>query len=245
MKFTYGAYRELLNLLKFSNYNIVSYDDCDNYEKCVILRHDVDNSLEKALELAKIEYEENVTSTYFIMIASPFYNIATKRATEIIKEIYNMGHTVGLHFDEVKYCESEDIVKMIKKEAKVMEMILDIPISCVSMHRPSQDTLEANYIIENMINSYSKKFFREYKYLSDSRRNWREDILKIIKSGEYNRFHILTHAFWYEKEEISIESSLKKFIQDGLKQRYINECDNIRDFEEIIPLEECYENFAK
>ena len=53
-----------------------------------------------------------------------------------------------------------------------------------------------------MINSYGQTFFHDFKYLSDSRRRWREPVEEIIRSGTYDRLHILTHAFWYHKQRI-------------------------------------------
>lgn len=41
-----------------------------------------------------------------------------------------------------------------------MEKMLNLPISSVSMHRPSKQTLEANYRIPGIINSYSKMFLK-------------------------------------------------------------------------------------
>lgn len=49
MKFIYEAYAQMLGNLQSHGYHIVGYDNWDDYEKCVILRHDIDNSLKKAL----------------------------------------------------------------------------------------------------------------------------------------------------------------------------------------------------
>ena len=44
----------------------------------MISRHDIDYSIEKAVELAALEAEENVKSTYFVLLSSEFYNLAAK-----------------------------------------------------------------------------------------------------------------------------------------------------------------------
>lgn len=46
MEFTYGAYRDLLALLDRQGYQVATYHDWQAYPRCVILRHDIDNSPE-------------------------------------------------------------------------------------------------------------------------------------------------------------------------------------------------------
>lgn len=55
MNFTYNGYSNLLNQLKEHGYTICSYSDWKRHDKCVILRHDIDTSIHKALQLAKLE----------------------------------------------------------------------------------------------------------------------------------------------------------------------------------------------
>ena len=63
------------------------------------------------------------------------------------------------------------------------------------MHRPSRWVLEADLKIPGMVNSYGKEFFQDFKYVSDSRMRWREDVMKYAIEKAYPRLHILTHAF--------------------------------------------------
>lgn len=103
MKFTYEAYENMILSLKKNNYEIVDYKNYEGKERIVILRHDVDFSLEKALEMAELENKLNVSAIYFVLLSTDFYNVASKKSIEIIKKIINSGGTIGLHFDEQKY----------------------------------------------------------------------------------------------------------------------------------------------
>ena len=235
MQFTYEGYINLINLLKENQYEFCDYNNYSKREKVVIMRHDVDNSLEKAVELAKLEAEHDIISTYFILLSTDFYNISSKKSLQMIKKIQELGHSVGLHFDEDKYNNCNvSIMDAVKNEARIMEQIIDSPIGVVSMHRPSTKTLESNYEFDNIINSYGKTFFNEFKYISDSRRIWREDVQMIITSGEYNRLHILTHAFWYNQIEEDIKTSVQRFINNGNTCRYLNMKDNITNIDDIL-----------
>lgn len=238
MKFTYKAYSDMLLSLSDNGYTVCSYEDCDKYEKNVILRHDIDYSVKKALSLAQVEYEMGVKSTYFVLLTSPLYNLAGKDVLNSIKSIKKMGHDIGLHFDETNYDVpdgSEEYMKdCILKEISLMQEIIEEKVNVVSMHRPSKQCIEADYDLSPIINSYSSQFFKGYKYLSDSRRHWRENVDEIILSGEYKKLHILTHAFWYDREESSLEKTVSDYIMSGNSDRYEIMQDNISKLESIM-----------
>ena len=240
IQFTYEAYKGLISILKEYDYSFVRYINYNQYKKPVIMRHDVDNSLDKAVDLARIEQKEGISSTYFLLLSTDFYNIASKSSLEKIRQIIDCGHEIGLHFDETKYISDDgtkpDIIGAIKSETEIMSKIIGqgIRINAVSMHRPSKETLAADYKIEGMINSYGMEFFTGFKYVSDSRRRWREDIDAIIISGEYDKLHILTHAFWYNEEELDLKTSVERFVLSGNRERYQAMKQNVTDLEEIM-----------
>lgn len=238
MEFTYKGYELLIQTLKEYEYAISDYHNYGHLNRCVILRHDIDNSIEKAVKLASIERRLGVKSTYFTLVTSDFYNPRSKKSVEGLLKIQSLGHEIGLHFDEMAYDDLGDVVGSIQKEAKLLSDILGTPIKTVSMHRPSQKTLDANYEIPGMINSYGKTFFNDFKYLSDSRRRWREPVFDIIKSGQYDRLHILTHAIWYNEVEMDIHDTIKDFVTSANQERYYQEKENIKDIESILDISE-------
>lgn len=236
MQFTYNGYVELINLLKEKDYKFCNYLNYYDEKKFVIFRHDVDMSLKKALYFAKLEYKNNIKSTYFVLVSTNFYNIFSKESNDILKEILMLGHDIGLHFDEKKYSISnaKELEYWVKKESKILEDVLDKKVNVVSMHRPSKWILNNDVQFKGMINSYSQKFFSECKYLSDSRMHWREDVLGIIRSGIYNKLHILTHPFWYSNKKETINYKLINFISEAKVARYYNLKNNIQDLDDII-----------
>lgn len=106
------------------------------------------------------------------------------------------------------------------------------------MHRPSRTTLEADYKIPDIVNSYGKTFFHDFKYLSDSRRRWREPMIDIIRSGKFDRLHILTHAFWYHETEEDITQTVGNFIRSANRERYCQMAENITDITSILKEED-------
>ena len=238
VSFTYAFYSELISCLKKEGYSFADYHNYEDYSKCVILRHDIDNSIDKSIAMAEVEARLGVKSTYFVLVTSDFYNVGSKKNLEGLRKIQKLGHEIGLHFDEMAYEATENVPSAIARESSVLSGIIGTQVTTVSMHRPSNKTLEANYEIPGMINSYGKTFFNDFKYLSDSRRRWREPVLDIINSGQYDKLHILTHAIWYNEEEEDIHDTIKAFVTSANKERYYQEKENIKDIESILDISE-------
>ena len=216
--FTLKHYEDICNIILKSQYKICFFnDDFDDLENLLILRHDIDQSLDQSIKIAKIENKYNIKSTFFIWLRSPFYNIFEKKYSDIIYEIASLGHQIGLHFDESSYIiKSEvDFNKFIEKEINLIQTYFNINIYAVSMHRPSKWILDNNIQLDNYINTYSKIYFKDFKYISDSRRQWKEGcICKKINTNKYNNLHILTHPFWWVNEDISFNERISDFIRN-------------------------------
>lgn len=207
----------------------------------MILRHDVDQSLSQTVKMAELEAEEGVRSTWFVLLRTDFYNVFSKAGTEALWHIRSLGHEIGLHFDEASYAPAlgpDEVVQNIIKECGLLSALLETRVSTVSMHRPSKSTLEADFQIPGIVNSYGKTFFRDFKYLSDSRRRWREPVLDIIRSGEFDRLHILTHAFWYHEVEEDISQTVRSFVRLAGPERYRQMAENITDIASILTEED-------
>lgn len=242
MKFTYRAYAKLIDNLRTYGYKFCDYKNWENKDCAVILRHDIDYDVKKAIKIAELEAEKGVNSTYFVLVSSDFYNIFSKNTCESLKKVADLGHTIGLHFDEARYedCEGniDAVVNHITDEAQLLNKAIGASVDSVSMHRPSRSLLEADIHIPGMINSYGQMFFKEFKYLSDSRRRWREPIDEIICSRKYRKLHILTHTFWYHDREETLDETVKDFVFRGNCNRYDILLDNITGLNKIIHREE-------
>ena len=236
MNFTYSDYRKLIVLLWDNGYTFANYHNFEKHKRCIIMRHDVDNSLSQAVRLAELEKECGVQSTFFVLLRTDFYNAASASAQKILHRILELGHEIGLHFDEMAYDggSGEDMIRRILWEKEMLSALLGTEVTTVSMHRPSKTTLDANWQIPGMVNSYGEMFFHSFKYLSDSRRRWREPVENIICAGEYDRLHILTHPFWYHDEEKTITESVEAFIRSARHERYLQMAENITDIDSII-----------
>lgn len=238
MQFTYDAYRELLKLLQSHGYECADYHNWEKFSRCVILRHDLDFDISRALEFAKIEANMNARSTYFVLVHSDAYNALSFRNVDFLNSIMRYGHAIGLHFDEMSYPEwagdKDKICAFIREEAAVLSRAIGAPVASVSMHRPSQQILGSDLKIPDIVNSYGYTFFHEFKYLSDSRCYWREPVKEIITSEQYKRVQILTHPFWYNKNERGMRGALLDFVNRANYDRYCMLQENVTNLEEAI-----------
>lgn len=116
MEFTYGAYQGLLKKLKRHGYQVVNYKNWRNTKRCVILRHDIDYDIDKAVRLSFLEKIGGVNSTYFVLLTSDFYNVFSQRTSDGLKQIIDNDHTIGLHFDEMRYLELSGDIEGIKRK---------------------------------------------------------------------------------------------------------------------------------
>ena len=97
--FTFSEYTKILDILKISNYQSVSFDEF-NPEKDhqVLIRHDIDYDWITANRIAIIEKGYQIKSTFFFLITGD-YNILNIKIQAILSNIKKMGHHIGLHWD--------------------------------------------------------------------------------------------------------------------------------------------------
>jgi hypothetical protein len=77
---------------------VVAMEDIDtgeDSERVIGLRHDVDNSLEPALNFARWEADRGYRSTYFLLHSAAYWT--SGRLEEAVREMSELGHEVGIH----------------------------------------------------------------------------------------------------------------------------------------------------
>ena len=94
--FDLGHYRELLRAANTGGYRWAFFDG-EPRDGDLILRHDVDLSLDAALRMAELEAEEGAAATFFLMTESVFYNLGSPEGVAAIARLGELGHRVGLH----------------------------------------------------------------------------------------------------------------------------------------------------
>jgi hypothetical protein len=95
--FSPDGYRRLLEAIRAGGYRLRGFDVAQPLEQMLLLRHDVDMSLEDAVAMAEIEAEFEIRATYLLMTRSVFYNLASPAGLAAAARLRELGHWVGHH----------------------------------------------------------------------------------------------------------------------------------------------------
>ncbi|MFN4083081.1 MAG: hypothetical protein ACK4K9_05560 [Bacteroidia bacterium] len=218
--FTQDKYKELLQIAKSLN-NFIFYDEITLFDRFILWRHDVDFSMEYALKLARIEYNENVKSTFFLHSHNHFYNLLDDKSFAIVKEIISLGHQIGIHFDTHYYNikNEEDIEVCLLKEKKLFMDILEIEPRVFSFHNTDTFILSCKKsMYGGLINTYSQFFQDNVKYCSDSNGYWRHLPIKDLLKQNYDKLQILTHPGWWQEKPDTPYNRICNIVNNKCKQ---------------------------
>jgi hypothetical protein len=214
VQFTTDGYCRMIGALRRKGYSVRGYADVNPAERHLVLRHDVDLSLESAVRMGEIEEQLGVQSTYFVLVRSTFYNLFSTKACAAMQRLLSLGHSIGLHFDP-KESDSTDMEGSIATEAKILALACDSDIAAVSFHRPISELLRGPEKFGGLWNAYSKRFMEEVGYCSDSRGEWRHgDPLSHAAVREGRALQLLTHPIWWNEVEVAPSGRLERFLDE-------------------------------
>jgi hypothetical protein len=171
--FTLDHYRELLHAAGAGGYRYAHFDEHPRRGD-LLLRHDVDLSLDAALRMAELEAEEGASATYFLMTESVFYNLASKEGVAAITRLRELGHRVGLH--------------AVHPNAALDERFDPV----VAWHNPDPEYMTAP--IPGAVNVMQEGYFDPPTYRSDSNQRWRFGCPhEELRAGGFAWLQLLTH----------------------------------------------------
>lgn len=199
MAFTTDDYRLLLLQLLDSGYQFVDYQTVVAGKRHVIMRHDVDMSLEFARRLAQVEAEFGISAIYFVLISGSLYNPLSAESRSHLDAIAALGHQIGLHFDASIYAGDRDSLdRAVRKELSALGTLIEQPSPIISFHRPAKVLLGDGNRFGDCEHTYMPKFFKDIGYCSDSRGQWfYQHPLEheSVKAG--TALQLLTHPVWW------------------------------------------------
>ncbi len=184
--------------------------------KVFLLRHDVDFDIRLARDLAVIEKEEGVVSTFFILTSCPTYNVLDKTNRQLLQEIASLGHEIGLHFDPTVYDEA-CLRPAVDKEADVLSFAVGQEVKSISLHNPS---VHGQYpMFDGYVNAYDPSLFSDQNYLSDSCYSFRnKDPFAFIKNIDNGMVQILLHPMHYSRDGDGYDTVIVRSLQRYMKE---------------------------
>jgi len=171
--FDLAHYRELLQAARAGGYRWASFDG-EPRDGDLILRHDVDLSLDAALRMAELEADEGAAATYFLMTESVFYNLGSSEGRAALGRLHELGHRVGLH--------------AVWPNARLDERFEPV----VAWHNPDPEYMTAP--VEGAVNVMRAPCFSPATYRSDSNARWRHGCPhEELAAGAFPWLQLLTH----------------------------------------------------
>ena len=227
LDFSFSGYRGLLS--PFIE-RIVDYPEATNANSFVVLRHDVEFSISRAYEIAKIDSEMGIVSTFLFQVCSDAYNLSSDHAREVVSEIASLGMKVGLHFyvSNIPVGDKDKLFLELSRQRNIFEASTGMDCDRFSFHRPPRWVLlhRADYMA-GLLNLYGESFFEfsqsptKIKYIADS--------LHRFKYGhphdfiDKHKIQILLHPDEWSSENTNEEENFRmleiehhKFFEETL-----------------------------
>jgi hypothetical protein len=171
--FDLSHYRELLDAARDGGYRFATFER-EPVAGDLLLRHDVDMSLDAALTMAELEAEQNVVATYFLMRRSEFYNLEAPSGVHALARLRELGHRVALH--------------AVYPDAALDERFDPV----LAWHVPDPEYMTKP--VEGALNVMQPGYFEPARYRSDSNQHWRGGCPDDeLAAGEFEWLQLLVH----------------------------------------------------
>lgn len=176
MDFTLFSYTQLIRKLIAKDYDFQTFADFlrSPKSKAIMLRHDVDLLPQNSLSFAKIQSALGISGTYYFRIIPQSYN------EKIIKEIIDLGHEVGYHYETMDTNKGnednayDEFCRNLDKFQKIT------PIKSISMHGSPISSFDNRAIWKKydyrklgiLAEPYFDIDFNKVYYITDTGRRW-------------------------------------------------------------------------
>ena len=202
--FSPDGYRRLLEAIREGGYRLRGFDVAQPLEQMLLLRHDVDMSLEDAVAMAEIEAEFDVRATYLLMTRSIFYNLASPAGLDATARLRELGHWVGHH--------------ALHPHA---EPTIDPGFDRVmAWHNP--DPAYMADAVPGWVNVMEPRFTGDFAwtYRSDSNQTWRRgDPVDELAAGRFPWLQLLIHPVLWMGGVEGMQSVVDRFLDRDREAR--------------------------
>ncbi|HUT44032.1 MAG TPA: hypothetical protein VMW95_06820 [Desulfobacterales bacterium] len=174
--FTLTTYKKLLQELLTIGYSFQTLQDFIQRpeKKTVILRHDVDRKPGNTLVFARIEKQAGMRASYYFRIVKESYD------ENIIRQIADMGHEIGYHYENLSLCRGNYELAIINFELDLEKLRKLYPVKTICMHGSPLSKLDNRELWKKYIyrdfgiiaEPYFDINWQKMFYLTDTGRKW-------------------------------------------------------------------------
>jgi hypothetical protein len=95
--------------------------------KLIILRHDVEARYQNARQFALIQHQMGIRGSYYFRLYKK------PRNTRIIRNIVDLGHEIGYHYDDLSFCKGDHNQAIIRFEQHLDFLRTMAPVETITM----------------------------------------------------------------------------------------------------------------
>ena len=122
-------------------------------EKFMILRHDIDTSLDIAFKIAEIDHRCGIKSSFFIRVHATGYNPFSLPNYKILQQILQMGHEIGLHVEpSLPRALNQNSLEFCDRQKAVLEAVIGTQIIGISTHEPAR--MDEPLLVEKLVSRW-------------------------------------------------------------------------------------------
>lgn len=171
-------------------------------DRTLYLRHDVDFHVYRQDEMARIDAECGIASTFYVQ-TSGYYNPALPDNRAVLETILSLGHEIGLHYDLRSYPpDARAAREQLDFETAHLGRLLGVPIVTIALHEPSAQSDDWFRSIDAYVHPHDPRWGEGLVYISDSCRAWRDErLLSALEPDGPRRLMLTTHGeLWLAPE---------------------------------------------
>lgn len=197
LDFTLNAYAVYLNAIKESYDTILTFEEYlsaqHKPDSFCLIRHDADRKPKNAYKMARIEHEYDICSTYYFRCKKHTFK------PHIIKEIFNLGHEIGYHYESLSDTNGDMVLALKDFEKNLKKLRTVAPVKTISMHGRPFSSFDNRHLWTEKKNSiflkdklgilgeiYLDIDYSNIAYIGDTGRNWRHsknNIRDMVSNG--------------------------------------------------------------
>lgn len=199
----------------------------------ILLRHDIDRTPQRALDIAQVEHEYGIRATYYFRALKGIY------LPEVMDRIALLGHEIGYHYETLDKCRGDRARAQELFQKELADFRRRYIIRTVCAHGNPLTRFDNKDIWKNLSltglgldgEAFLSLDFNRLAYFSDSGRTWKntksqkmpgkesvrtafdriqarntDDIIAIIKAGSLPGICILTHPERWNKTVLGFAS---------------------------------------
>lgn len=186
----------------FKDYHELKDSGLDKDKVNIFIRHDVDLSIPRLIELTKMEHKRNLFSTLFFRLHSEKYLFS--EIVQLIKQLNSMGFEIGYHYEVLSQTkgDTEEALNLFKKELTELRKI--VPTNVAAHHGDKyKNQMIWPLLDKDTLNIWTAYDMKRDIYITDTggkdmiRKHGQHIFQKLKKAKPGDIVQILIHADWW------------------------------------------------